>query len=70
MTSLPRAPSTSPFSSSLSGYALTIFTPTSILCVVPVSAVRWVFVVVATLMSGSFLFMNMRDTVAEVALSQ
>lgn len=54
----------------LPGYALTIFIPISVLCVVPVETVRWVFVVLATLLSGGFLLMNIRSAVSEVELQR
>jgi len=43
----------------LYGYGMTIFIPVSIICVAPQSAVKWVFTMVAFLMSGTFLAWNL-----------
>ncbi|MEW5299118.1 MAG: hypothetical protein WDW36_002164 [Sanguina aurantia] len=49
------------------GYSLTIFIPISLVCVVPVETVRWCAVATATLMSGLFLFMNLRTVIYAAA---
>lgn len=53
-----------------SGYALTIFIPISLVCIIPLESVRWIFVVLSTLMSGSFLFTNLRRCLLEVPTQQ
>ncbi|MEW5313450.1 MAG: hypothetical protein WDW38_005016 [Sanguina aurantia] len=49
------------------GYSLTIFIPISLVCVVPIETVRWCAVATATLMSGLFLFMNLRAVIYAAA---
>mmetsp|Transcript_7301 Transcript_7301/g.15949 ORF Transcript_7301/g.15949 Transcript_7301/m.15949 type:complete len:386 (-) Transcript_7301:351-1508(-) len=52
------------------GYSLTIFIPISLLCVLPYDPLRWSLVMLATLVSGGFLLMNMRRTLKEVPCSK
>ena len=46
------------------GYAMTVYIPVSILCIIPVDWVHWMLVGLATAMSGGFLLMNLRKAVA------
>eukprot|EP00798_Chlamydomonas_sp_ICE-L_P027110 gene27110-2335_t len=52
------------------GYSLSIFVPVSLLCILPVNWLRWLLVMVSTVMSGGFLMMNFRKTFTEVAAAQ
>lgn len=49
------------------GYSLTAFIPVSLACVIPVEGIRWAVVAAATLLSGSFLFANIKATVFATA---
>ena len=42
------------------GYALTVFVPVSVACVVPSDTARWVLVMTATAVSAAFLLQNVR----------
>ena len=42
------------------GYALAVFVPVSVACVVPSDTARWVLVMTATAVSGAFLLQNVR----------
>ena len=46
------------------GYSLSIFLPISLLCIVPNEIMRWVVVMVATAISGLFLFTNLRERIS------
>lgn len=47
------------------GYALTAYIPMAALCILPMEAVRWTLVSVATVMSGAFLILNLKTSVTE-----
>lgn len=47
------------------GYALTAYIPMAALCILPMEAVRWSLVSVATAMSGAFLLLNLKTPVTE-----
>lgn len=49
------------------GYALAVFIPMAVVCVVPVDVVRWVVVGVATFTSGLFILGTLRAAVIEAA---
>ena len=42
------------------GYALTVYVPVSLLCVVPSEAFRWMSFIAGMAVSASFLFTNVR----------
>ncbi|KAL6762784.1 hypothetical protein V8C86DRAFT_2510863 [Haematococcus lacustris] len=48
------------------GYAMTIFIPVAFICIVPNDLVQWLTVAVATIISGMFLIMNMRERIMVV----
>lgn len=49
------------------GYALVSYIPMAALCVVPIEIARWVFVGVATAISGTFIVRNFQTVITEVA---
>lgn len=49
------------------GYALAVFIPMSIVCVVPIEVVRWSVVGAATLTSGTFIMLSLRGPIHESA---
>ena len=55
---LPRLPA---------GYALTIFIPVSMACVIPVEWLRWVVIMGATVLSGGFLLRNFKNAIFAAA---
>eukprot|EP00967_Tisochrysis_lutea_P034496 scaffold41199_cov22-Tisochrysis_lutea.AAC.1 len=44
-------------------YALSIYLPISVICIVPSDIARWVVVLLGTVTSGLFLFMNLRERI-------
>lgn len=46
------------------GYALSIYMPISLICIVPSDLMRWLVVLAGTATSGLFLFMNLRERIA------
>lgn len=49
------------------GYSLAIFIPMAVVCVVPLDAVRWVVIGIATFTSGFFILGSLRTAVVEAA---
>ena len=49
------------------GYALVSYIPMAALCVVPIELARWIFVGMATAMSGTFIVRNFQTIVTEAA---
>jgi len=45
------------------GYALSIYMPISMICIVSNEIARWVVVLLGTATSGFFLFMNLRERI-------
>ncbi|KAF5828845.1 hypothetical protein DUNSADRAFT_16981 [Dunaliella salina] len=45
------------------GYALSIYLPISVICIAPSDIARWVIVLLGTVTSGLFLFMNLRERI-------
>ncbi len=52
------------------GYAMTIFVPISIICIIPVAWVKWTAVMIGTALSGGFLVMNMRRITQDIHLGK
>lgn len=49
------------------GYALAVFIPMALVCVVPLESVRWAVVGAATLTSGTFIMLSLRRPIHEAA---
>lgn len=49
---------------------MTIYIPVAILCVIPVEGLRWGLVGGATLTSGAFLLMNMRERIMAIGMGK
>lgn len=49
------------------GYALSIYIPVALLCVIRIEILRWALIGAATLTSGLFLMMNFRGPIFESA---
>ena len=47
------------------GYALSVYVPVSLLCIVPVEWMRWVFFLVGVAVSSAFVFFNLRPIAGE-----
>lgn len=43
------------------GYAMTIYIPVSLVCIIPIELLRWLLVMGCTLTSGLFLLMNLKE---------
>ena len=47
------------------GYAMTIFIPISLVCIIPIELMRWLVVAGGTLTSGLFLLMNLKERIMQ-----
>jgi len=52
------------------GYAMTIYIPVALICIIPSNPLRWGLVGGATLTSAAFLLMNMRERVMAIGMGK
>lgn len=49
------------------GYSLTIFIPMAFICIPPLGWLRWLAVMLATAVSGTFVVANLKQSIYEAA---